>query len=67
MVHGLGTTDPEVLGGIMPVFKDTRVPVSDLAASMKAWLSQDRILATYPTIKDQHLDLAVAHAEAKRT
>lgn len=63
LVHDLVTTDPEILGG-MPVIKGTRVPVYDVAASMKAGISRDRILAAYPTIKDQHLDLAVAYAEA---
>jgi uncharacterized protein (DUF433 family) len=63
LVHYLVTTDPEILGG-MPVIKGTRVLVYDLAASMKAGISRDRILAAYPAITDQHLDLAVAYAEA---
>ena len=56
-------SDPEILGG-MPVIKGTRVLVYDLAASVKAGIPQDRILAAYPTIKEHHLDLAVAYAEA---
>jgi uncharacterized protein (DUF433 family) len=63
LVHDLVTTDPEILGG-MPVIKGTRVLVYDLAASMKAGISRSRILAAYPAITDQHLDLAVAYAEA---
>lgn len=55
-------SDPEILGG-MPVIKGTRVLVKDLAASVKAGMPRDQILATYPTIKEHHLDLAVAHAE----
>jgi uncharacterized protein (DUF433 family) len=56
-------SNPEILGG-MPVTKGTRVPVYDLAASVKAGIPRDRILAAYPTIKEYHLDLAVAYAEA---
>ncbi len=56
-------SDPEILGG-MPVIKGTRVPAYDLAASVKAGIPRDRILAAYPTIKEHHLDLAVAYAEA---
>jgi uncharacterized protein (DUF433 family) len=57
-------SDPEVLGG-MPVIKGTRVLVYDLAASVTAGISRDRILAAYPTIKKHHLDLAVAYAKAR--
>ena len=42
-------SDPENLGG-MPVIRGTRVLVYDLAASVKAGIPQDRILAAYPTI-----------------
>jgi uncharacterized protein (DUF433 family) len=56
-------SDPDVLWG-MPVIKGTRVPVYDLAASVKAGIPRDRILAAYPTIQEHHLDLAVAYAEA---
>jgi uncharacterized protein (DUF433 family) len=56
-------SDPEILGG-MPVIRSTRVLIRDLAASVKAGIPRDRILAVYPTIKEHHLDLAVAYAEA---
>jgi uncharacterized protein (DUF433 family) len=56
-------SDPEILGG-MPVIKGTRVLVYDLAASVQAGIPRDRILAAYPTIKEHHLDRAVAYAEA---
>jgi uncharacterized protein (DUF433 family) len=56
-------SDPEILDG-MPVIKGTRVPVYDLATSVKAGIPRDRILAAYPTIEDHHLDLAVAYTEA---
>jgi len=56
-------SDPEILWG-MPVIKGTRVPVYDLAASVKAGIPRHRILAAYPSIHEHHLDLAVAYAEA---
>jgi uncharacterized protein (DUF433 family) len=56
-------SDPEILGG-MPVIKGTRVLVYDVAASVMAGIPRDRILAAYPSIKEHHLDLAVAYAEA---
>jgi uncharacterized protein (DUF433 family) len=63
MVDDAIISDPEILWG-MPVIKGTRVPVYDLAASVKAGIPRDRILAAYPTIQEHHLDLAVAYAEA---
>jgi uncharacterized protein (DUF433 family) len=63
LARDLVTTDPEILGG-MPVIKGTRVPIYDLATSLKAGVPRDRILAAYPIIKEHHLDLAVAYAEA---
>jgi uncharacterized protein (DUF433 family) len=63
MVEDAIVSDPEILDG-MPVIKGTRVPVYDLAASVKAGIPRERILAAYPTIKEHHLDLAVAYAEA---
>lgn len=36
--------DPEILGG-MSVIRETRVPVYDLAASVKAGIPRNRILA----------------------
>jgi uncharacterized protein (DUF433 family) len=63
MVEDAIVSDPEILDG-MPVIKGTRVPVYDLAASAKAGIPQRRILAAYPTVKEHHLGLAVAYAEA---
>jgi uncharacterized protein (DUF433 family) len=56
-------SDPEILWS-MPVIKGTRIPVYDLAASVKAGIPRDCILAAYPTIQEHHLGLAVAYAEA---
>jgi len=63
MTDNVIVSDPEILWGL-PVIKGTRVPVYDLAASVKAGIARDRILAAYPTIREHHLDLAVAYAEA---
>ncbi|MBD2746690.1 DUF433 domain-containing protein [Microvirga sp. BT688] len=56
-------SDLEILSG-MPVIKGTRILVYDGAASVNAGIPRDRILAAYPTIKEHHLDLAVAYAGA---
>jgi uncharacterized protein (DUF433 family) len=56
-------TDGEVLGGI-PVFKDTRIPVRDVAASMKKGIAKERILRAYPALKESMLELAVIYADA---
>ena len=56
-------SDPEILGG-MPVIKGTRVPVYDLAASVRAGILRARILAAYPTTEEHHLDLTIAYAGA---
>jgi uncharacterized protein (DUF433 family) len=63
MVDDAIISDPEILGG-MPIIKGTRVPVYDLAASVKAAIPRDRILAAYPTIQEHHLELAEAYARA---
>jgi uncharacterized protein (DUF433 family) len=55
-------SDPEILNGT-PVIKGTRVPVYDLAASVKARIPRERILSAHPTNEEHHLDLAVAYAK----
>ncbi len=56
-------SDPEVLDG-EPVFKGTRVPVYDVAASLERGIARDRILSSYPTIGNDALDQARLYAEA---
>lgn len=56
-------TDDEVLGG-EPVFKGTRIPVRDVAASIKKAIPKERILAAYPALKEPMLELAVIWADA---
>lgn len=59
----LVTSDPEILSGT-PVFRGTRVPVHDVAASVAAGLSTDRILAAYPGLDVRALELASIFAKA---
>jgi uncharacterized protein (DUF433 family) len=56
-------SSPEVLSGT-PVIRGTRVPVYDLAASIAAGIPRDRILAGYPSLKPDQVDLAALYAEA---
>jgi uncharacterized protein (DUF433 family) len=55
--------DPEILGGI-PVFKGTRVPVYDIAALVDSGMSTDRILKSYPSLRDWQVELAPVYARA---
>jgi uncharacterized protein (DUF433 family) len=56
-------TDEDVLSGT-PVFKGTRVPVRDVAASVKKGLPMERILRGYPELDERMLELAVIYADA---
>lgn len=55
--------DPAILSG-MPVVRGTRIPVHDLAASVAAGLPREGILAAYPGLDAETLDLAMLYAEA---
>jgi uncharacterized protein (DUF433 family) len=56
-------SDPEILGGT-PVLRGTRVPAYDVAASVEAGISTDRILAAYPSISAKSIELATIYAAA---
>jgi uncharacterized protein (DUF433 family) len=56
-------SSPEVLSGT-PVIRGTRVPVYDVAASVAAGISRERILAGYPSLTAEQLELAALYAEA---
>jgi uncharacterized protein (DUF433 family) len=56
-------SDPDVLGGT-PVVRGTRVPVYDVAASVAAGLPVGRILAAYPSLDGEKIELAAIYAEA---
>ena len=55
--------DPEILSGT-PVFKGTRVPVYDIAAAVDAGTPKERILKSYPSLKDWQIELASVYAKA---
>lgn len=57
--------DKDILNG-EPVFKGTRVPVRDIAASLSKGISQGRILKAYPSLNGNEdlLDLAKIYVEA---
>ncbi len=55
--------DPDVLGGT-PVIRGTRIPVHDVAASVAAKIPIGRILAAYPSLDADKIELATIYAEA---
>lgn len=55
--------DPEILSGT-PVIKGTRVPVYDIAAAIDSGTAIDRILKSYPSLKDWQVELASLYAKA---
>jgi uncharacterized protein (DUF433 family) len=61
--RALVVEDPEILGGI-PVIRNTRVPVYDVAASVAAGLPMSRILAAYPGITAEMVNRAAFYATA---
>lgn len=56
--------DPEILGGA-PVFRGTRIPVLDVAASVRAGISMDRILAAYPALDIEKINAAISYSDLK--
>jgi uncharacterized protein (DUF433 family) len=59
----LVVTDPEVLGGEC-IIRGTRIPVYDVAASAAARAPIDRILASYPSLDADKIELATIYAQA---
>jgi uncharacterized protein (DUF433 family) len=55
--------DPEILSGT-PVIKGTRVPVYDIAAAVDSGTPIDRILKSYPSLRDWQVELASVYAKA---
>ena len=56
-------SSPDILRGT-PVVRGTRVPVHDVAASVTAGIPVDRVLAAYPSLNADKVDLVVLYAEA---
>jgi uncharacterized protein (DUF433 family) len=61
--RNLVDTSPERLAGT-PVIRGTRVPVYDVAASAAAGIPIERILAAYPGLGPEKVELATIFAEA---
>jgi uncharacterized protein (DUF433 family) len=61
--RALVVSSPEVLGST-PVIRGTRVPVYDVAASVAANIPMDRVLAAYPSLDADKVELASIYAEA---
>lgn len=57
------TTSPDLLGGT-PVIRGTLIPVYDVAASVAAGHSTERILAVWPSLDTEKIRLAAIYAEA---
>ncbi len=57
------TSSDDVLGGT-PVIRNTRVPVYDVAASVAAGHSVERILDAYPSLDAEKVRLSAIYAEA---
>lgn len=56
-------SDPGILSGT-PVVRGTRVPVHDVAASVKAGVPRERILEAYPSLDADKIELAAIYAQA---
>jgi uncharacterized protein (DUF433 family) len=61
--HDMVASDPEILNGT-PVVKGTRVPVYQIAAAVTAGTPIEKILASYPSLKAEQVELAALYAEA---
>jgi uncharacterized protein (DUF433 family) len=56
-------SSPDILSGT-PVIRGTRVPVYDVAASVAAGIPRQRILAAYPSLNADQIELAALYAQA---
>ena len=64
--RAMAVFDPGVLGGTEPVVRGTRVPVRDVAAAAVAGLSLAEILASYPSLTAEQVELAALYARVER-
>ena len=62
----MAVVDPDVLGGTEPVVRGTRVPVRDVAAAVAAGVPVAEILAGYPSLKAEQVELAALYASVER-
>jgi len=61
--HEMVIEDPDILSGT-PVIRGTRVPVYDIAAAVESGTPKDRVLKSYPSLKDWQVELALIYARA---
>jgi len=61
--RALVSMDDEIMDGT-PTIRGTRVPIYDVAASAAAGYRMERILAAYPNLSLEQIELAVLFAEA---
>lgn len=64
--RAMAMLDPDVLGGTEPVVRGTRVPVRDVAAAVAAGLPLADILASYPSLTAEQVELAALYASVER-
>lgn len=57
--------DPGVLGGAVPVLRGTRVPARDVAAAVRAGTPVADILADFPGLTAEMVELAAVYARAE--
>jgi len=57
------TEDEAVMSG-MPCIRDTRIPVHDVAASVRAGLPMSEILEAYPDLTEREVELAELYSRA---
>jgi uncharacterized protein (DUF433 family) len=61
--RALVVRSPDILSGT-PVIRGTRVPVYDVAASVSAGIPMGRILAAYPSLDADKVELAALYGDA---
>jgi uncharacterized protein (DUF433 family) len=61
--RALVTSAPDVLSGT-PVIAGTRIPVHDVAASIAVGHTREEVLAAYPSLTAEQIELATLYAEA---
>ena len=63
--HDMAESDPEIMSGTI-VVKGTRVPVHDVAASIKKGISMERILEAYPRITKEQAELCYVYVYGQK-
>lgn len=64
--RSMAVLDPDILGGTEPVIRGTRIPVRDVAAAVSAGLPTSEILASYPDLTAEQVELAALYASVER-